>query len=102
MKELVEVIAKALVEHPEKVVVTERQDGKNVRVDLLVDPSDMGKVIGRQGRIAKAIRSVVRVAATNEDLTVDVNIDSLDTLEGAAESHADDAAEPEQETNTSM
>lgn len=100
MKELVEVIAKALVEHPEKVVVTERQDGKNVRVDLLVDPSDMGKVIGRQGRIAKAIRSVVRVAAANEDLTVDVNIDSLDSVSGEDGNHADDAAEPEQDTKT--
>ena len=74
MKELVEVIAKALVEKPEGVVVTEETDGKHVTVKLKVDPSDMGKVIGKQGRIAKAIRSVVKAASTKEDLLVDVDI----------------------------
>ena len=57
MKELVEVIAKALVEKPEAVQVTEESDGKHVTVKLKVDPADMGKVIGKQGRIAKAIRA---------------------------------------------
>lgn len=56
MKELVEVIAKSLVENPEEVTVTERQSGKTTVVELKVAPSDMGKVIGKQGRIAKAIR----------------------------------------------
>ncbi|MBR3104085.1 MAG: KH domain-containing protein [Lachnospiraceae bacterium] len=74
MKELVEVIAKALVEKPEEVVVTEETDGKHVTVKLKVDPSDMGKVIGKQGRIAKAIRSVVKAASTKDDLFVDVDI----------------------------
>ncbi len=75
MKELVEVIAKALVEHPEEVVVTEKQEGKNIRLQLHVAPSDMGKVIGKQGRIAKAIRSVVKAASSREDYRVDVDID---------------------------
>ena len=51
MKELVEVIAKSLVENPEEVTVTERQSGKTTVVELKVAPSDMGKVIGKQGRI---------------------------------------------------
>ena len=74
MKELVEVIAKALVEKPEAVEVTEESDGKHVTVKRRVDPSDMGKVIGKQGRIAKAIRSVVKAASTKDDLYVDVDI----------------------------
>ena len=63
MKELVEVIAKALVEHPDEVSVTERESGRDLIVELRVAPSDMGKVIGRQGRIAKAIRAVVKAAS---------------------------------------
>ena len=74
MKELVEVIAKALVEHPEEVVVTEKEDGKNLIVELHVAASDMGKVIGKQGRIAKAIRSVVKAASSKDDKRVDVEI----------------------------
>ena len=74
MKELVEVIAKALVEHPDEVVVTEKQEGKNIRVQLHVAPSDMGKVIGKQGRIAKAIRTVVKAAAIKQNLRVSVDI----------------------------
>ena len=60
MKEIVEVIAKSLVEHPDEVVVTETENEKTILVELRVAPSDMGKVIGKQGRIAKAIRSVVK------------------------------------------
>ena len=78
MKELVEVIAKSLVEHPGDVVVTESRQGRHVNVSLRVAPSDMGKVIGRQGRIARAIRSVVKAAAMREDLSVDVNIEDVD------------------------
>ena len=74
MKELVEVIAKALVDNPEEVVVTEKTEGKNVTVELHVAASDMGKVIGKQGRIAKAIRSVVKAASTRENKKVDVEI----------------------------
>ena len=75
MKELVETIAKALVDHPEEVTVTEKRDGKNVEINLHVASSDMGKVIGKQGRIAKAIRVVVKAASVKDDLQVDVNID---------------------------
>ena len=57
MKELVEVIAKSLVDNPDQVVVTETEKGDELLVELRVASSDMGKVIGRQGRIAKAIRS---------------------------------------------
>ena len=74
MKELVEVIAKSLVENPEEVTVTERQYGKSKVVELKVAPSDMGKVIGKQGRIAKAIRAVVKAAASKEDKKVVVDI----------------------------
>ena len=74
MKELVEVIAKALVENPDEVVVTEKEDGKHVIVELHVAASDMGKVIGKQGRIAKAIRSVVKAASSKENKRVDVEI----------------------------
>lgn len=74
MKELVEVIAKALVEHPDEVVVTEKTEGRNVVVELHVAASDMGKVIGKQGRIAKAIRSVVKAASSKENKIVDVEI----------------------------
>ena len=74
MKELVEVIAKALVEHPEEVVVTENQSEKAIVVELRVAQSDMGKDIGKQGRIAKAIRSVVKAAASKEDRKVIVEI----------------------------
>ena len=64
MKELVEVIAKALVDNPDEVVVTESQKGEDTLIELKVASADMGKVIGKQGRIAKAIRSVVKAAAT--------------------------------------
>lgn len=63
MKELVEVIAKALVDDPDSVAVSERQDGRTTVIEVRVADSDMGKVIGKQGRIAKAIRSVVKAAA---------------------------------------
>ena len=75
MKDLVEVIAKALVDNPDEVVVTEKEDGKNITVELHVAADDMGKVIGKQGRIAKAIRSVVKAAASREDKQVNVEIE---------------------------
>ena len=74
MKELVEVIAKALVDNPEEVVVTESMKGEDTLIELEVSPADMGKVIGKQGRIAKAIRSVVKAAASKEDKKVIVEI----------------------------
>ena len=67
MKELVEVIAKALVDNPDEVKVSEEVSGKTKIVKLSVARSDMGKVIGRQGRIAKSIRTVVKAAAMRDD-----------------------------------
>ncbi len=74
MRELVEVIAKALVDHPDEVVVTEKEEEDATVIELRVAASDMGKVIGRQGRIAKAIRSVVKAASTKTDKKVTVEI----------------------------
>ena len=74
MKELVEVIASALVDSPEDVVVTETEDEKQIVLNLTVAPEDMGKVIGKQGRIAKAIRAVVKAAASKEEKKVIVEI----------------------------
>ena len=74
MIELVEVIAKALVDHPEEVSVNEKNEGRTIVLELHVAEGDMGKVIGKQGRIAKAIRSVVKAAAAKEDKKVVVDI----------------------------
>ena len=74
MKELVEVIAKSLVDYPNEVQVTETENDKAVVLELKVAQSDMGKVIGKQGRIAKAIRTVVKAAASKEDRKVIVEI----------------------------
>lgn len=75
MKGLLEVIAKSLVDHPDEVVVTEQETEKGLVLELKVAPSDMGKVIGKQGRIARAIRSVIKAAASREDKKVIVEIE---------------------------
>ena len=74
MKELVEVIAKALVDNPDEVSVTEKKEGRTTVLELHVADGDMGKVIGKQGRIARANRSVVKAAAAKEDKRVVVDI----------------------------
>ena len=74
MKGLLEVIAKSLVDNPDEGVGTEKETEKGLVLELKVAPSDMGKVIGKQGRIAKAIRSVVKAAASKEDKKVIVEI----------------------------
>lgn len=74
MKDLVEVIAKALVDHPDEVVVTETESEKSIVIELKVAQEDMGKVIGKQGRIAKAIRTVVKSAASKDERKVIVEI----------------------------
>ena len=74
MKKLVEVIAKSLVDHPDEVVVTATEKENATIVELHVAADDMGKVIGKQGRIAKAIRSVVKAAASKDDKKVVVEI----------------------------
>lgn len=74
MKDLVELIAKSLVDHPDQVVVTETSDDSTVNIELTVAPEDMGKVIGKGGRIAKSIRTVVKAAAFRIDKKVVVDI----------------------------
>lgn len=74
MKELVLDIAKALVDNPDEVVVEESQVKDEIILKLKVSSDDMGKVIGKQGRIAKAIRTVVRSAANRENVKVSLEI----------------------------
>lgn len=74
MKDLVEFIAKALVEHPDEVHVTQSEDDRAIILELHVAADDMGKVIGKQGRIAKAIRTVVNAASASENKRVMVEI----------------------------
>ena len=74
MKEIVEIIAKSIVSNPAEVHVDEERNGTTVTLKLHVAPEDMGKVIGKQGRIAKAIRVVLKAAATRENVKVIVDI----------------------------
>ena len=74
MKEVVEIIAKTLVDHPEDVVVDEKQEDRITLIELHVASDDMGKVIGKQGRIAKAIRTVAKAAGTRENKKIKVDI----------------------------
>lgn len=74
MKELVEIIAKALVDHPDDVSVQEVEGEHSITLELKVANDDMGKVIGKQGRIAKAIRTVIKAAATKEEKRVMLEI----------------------------
>ncbi|MBQ7974212.1 MAG: KH domain-containing protein [Clostridia bacterium] len=74
MKQVLELIAKSLVEHPEAVTVTEVDGEDGIVLELRVAEDDMGKVIGKQGRIAKAIRTVVKAAANRENKRVGVEI----------------------------
>ncbi|MBB6631196.1 KH domain-containing protein [Clostridium algidicarnis] len=74
MKELVEIIAKSLVDNPEMVQVNEITGEQSIILELKVAEGDMGKVIGKQGRIAKAIRTVVKAAAIKENKRVIVEI----------------------------
>ena len=74
MKELVETIAKALVDHPEDVRVNEVTGEKSIVYELSVHPDDMGKIIGKQGRIAKSIRTVISAASVKESKRVILEI----------------------------
>ncbi|WP_206812242.1 KH domain-containing protein [Paradesulfitobacterium ferrireducens] len=75
MKELLEVLAKALVDRPEDVMVAQVETEKSVHLQLVVAPEDMGKVIGKQGKIANAIRTIVKAAAVKDGRRVHVDID---------------------------
>ncbi|MDD5922061.1 MAG: KH domain-containing protein [Eubacteriales bacterium] len=83
MTELVETIAKALVDAPDHVVVTEEDEGSEEILRLTVAGDDMGKVIGKKGRIAKALRTVVKAAATKQNKQVSVGIFSEDEMKSA-------------------
>ena len=74
MKTLIEYIAKALVDHPEEVSVTESGGGNRIRVELSVSKDDMGRIIGKGGKVANSIRTLLRVAAEREgkQATLDV------------------------------
>ena len=74
MKELLEVIAKSLVCYPEDVVVTEKEEEDKIVLELQVAEDDMGKIIGKQGRIAKAIRTVIKGASLKSNKKVFVDI----------------------------
>ncbi|MBF8982166.1 KH domain-containing protein [Lutibacter sp. B2] len=74
MSELVKTIAKALVDNPDEVFVTETEGRQSLIIELKVAPEDMGKIIGKQGKIAKAIRTVTKAAATKENKRVVVEI----------------------------
>lgn len=74
MKDLLLYIARNLVDHPDAVSVTESQGSQELTLELRVAPEDMGKVIGRQGRIAKEIRTVIRSRAQREGIKVSVDI----------------------------
>ena len=74
MKQIVEIIAKSLVDNTSAVVINEKEEDNVVIYELHVATEDMGKVIGKQGRIAKALRTVVKAAATRENKKVNVEI----------------------------
>ena len=74
MGELVKLVAKSLVDNPDEVFVNEVEGAQSLLIELKVSPDDMGKVIGKQGRIAKAIRTLVKAAATKENKKVIVEI----------------------------
>ncbi|MDO4799655.1 MAG: KH domain-containing protein [Bacillota bacterium] len=74
MIEVLKVIVNALVDHPDQVRIDQLEDDDRIVIELRVAPSDMGKVIGKQGRIAKAIRTVVKAASGNTDKRVFVEI----------------------------
>ncbi len=73
-KALIEYIAKSVVDHPEEVDVTSRQHGRHTVVTLMVDQEDMGRVIGKHGRMANAMRAVLRVAAMNDNAHITLEI----------------------------
>lgn len=74
MKEMLEMLVKSLVENVDNVDITEKESGNDVTLEIRVDSSDMGKIIGKQGRIAKAIRVLMKAYATKEGKKVNVEI----------------------------
>ncbi|HKZ43479.1 MAG TPA: KH domain-containing protein [Anaerolineales bacterium] len=74
MKELTEYIARSLVDQPDKVIVSENKHGRHVNLELQVGKEDMGRIIGRGGRVANAIRTLLRVAAENDNQQVTLDV----------------------------
>ena len=74
MKEMLELLVKNLVDNPNAIEISEKEEGKNLTLELRVDPQDMGKVIGRQGKIARAIRVLMKAYAVKENKKVNVEI----------------------------
>ena len=74
MKELIEYIAKSIVNKPDKVIVTEERNDQRVFLKLQVDEEDMGRVIGKQGRVAQAMRTLLRVLAAKQGIRVELDI----------------------------
>ncbi len=74
MKEMLELLVKNLVDNPNGIEISEKEDGKTTVLELKVDPADMGKVIGRQGKIAKAIRTLMKAYAVKENKKLNVEI----------------------------
>ncbi|CDZ75056.1 Hypothetical protein ING2D1G_0898 [Peptoniphilus sp. ING2-D1G] len=77
MVELVEYIAKNLVENPQKVEITSVKEKDELRITLRVEQNDMGKVIGKQGKIAKAIRSILKAVSLKENIKVNLEIEEI-------------------------
>jgi len=75
MQELIEYIARSLVENPDRVQVSTRRSGSSLYVDVTAAPGDLGRLIGRRGRTAQAIRSVAKVAAARQGIRITVDID---------------------------
>ena len=93
MTNLVEMIAKALVDNPDKVIVTQGSGEDSNVIKLQVESGDMGKVIGKQGRIAKALRTVVKAAGAKDNLNMTVDIISDVEAQEAEAAQAESAAE---------
>ncbi len=74
MKEMLEMLVKSLVDNVDNVDITEKENGDDVTLEIRVDSSDMGKIIGKQGRIAKALRVLMKAYATKEGKKVNVEI----------------------------
>ncbi len=74
MKEMLEILVKDLVDNPSAIEISEKEEGKSIVLELKVDPQDMGKVIGKQGKIAKAIRVLMKAYAGKENKKVSVEI----------------------------
>lgn len=74
MKNLIEILVKALVDKPDAVIVEERDEGDSVTFEVSVDPDDVGKIIGKQGRVANALRTVAKAAALKDHRNVYVKI----------------------------